>query len=97
METKMNPMVNRHKTCAIDQEEKEKEDLVSLLESDVWNSALKTLFKQNLKDAKESLLNNAGLPTDTRVAYIMYRQKVIDPIKSLYRRNGVEAPSWLED
>jgi hypothetical protein len=97
MEIKMNPMINRSSIPTIDQAEKFKEDIVSLLESDLWETVLKLLFKENLQNAKTSLLNNAGLPTETRVGYIMYRQKVMDSLKSMYRKHDVQIPEWLED
>jgi hypothetical protein len=90
----MNPMINREKTA---KEIELEEDITALLESQIWEWAIKTLFKDNLRNAKDALLNNVGLPTETRVGYIMYRQKVMDSLKAMYRRHGVEAPEWLED
>jgi hypothetical protein len=90
----MNPMINREKTA---KEIELEEDITALLESQIWEWAIKTLFKENLRNAKDALLNNVGLPTETRVGYIMYRQRVMDSLKAMYRRHGVEAPEWLED
>jgi hypothetical protein len=73
------------------------EDIVSLLESSLWEATIQRLFKTNLEDAKKVLLNNIGLPTDMRTGYIMYRQKVMDTFKSLYRKHDVQLPEWLED
>jgi hypothetical protein len=87
-------MINREKTA---KEIEIEEDITALLESQIWEWAIKTLFKDNLRNAKDALLNNVGLPTETRVGYIMYRQKVMDSLKAMYRRHGVEAPEWLED
>jgi hypothetical protein len=94
VETKMNPMINRESSAKQIEEE---EDIVSLLESPLWHWAIKTLFKENLGNAKDALLNNVNLPTDTRTGYIMYRQKVIDSFKSMYRKHDVQIPEWLED
>jgi hypothetical protein len=75
----------------------EVEDIVSLLESSIWETTIRLLFKQNLVDAKNVLLTNVGLPTDTRTGYIMYRQKVMDAFASLYRKHKVHIPEWMED
>jgi small ligand-binding sensory domain FIST len=91
----MNPITissNSKTAHEIEQEE----NVVWLLESDVWNSTIKGLFQDNLKSAKNALLNNIGLPTDTRVGYIMYRQKVMDSFKALYRKHNIQIPEWLE-
>jgi len=93
----MNPMINRESNAKTAKEIEIEEDITALLESQIWDWAIKTLFRENLRNAKDSLLNNTGLPTETRVGYIMYRQKVMDSFKALYRKNGVEIPEWLED
>jgi hypothetical protein len=77
----------------IDQEE----DIVSLLESEVWETTIKILFKENLRNAKDALLNNSGLPETSRVGYIMYRQKTLDALKSLYRKHNIQPLQWFED
>jgi hypothetical protein len=85
--------VNPNNKPTVEQEE----DIVSLLESNIWETTIKLLFKQNLLDAKKVLLTNVGLPTDTRTGYIMYRQKTMDAFASLYRRHNIILPEWLED
>jgi hypothetical protein len=96
VETKMNPMINRESNAKTAKEIEIEEDITALLESQIWEWAIKTLFKDNLQSAKNALLNNVGLPTDTRVGYIMYRQKVMDSFKALYRKHDVQIPEWLE-
>ena len=96
METKMNPMINRESNAKTAKEIEIEEDITALLESQIWEWAIKILFKDNLQSAKNALLNNVGLPTDTRVGYIMYRQKVMDSFKALYRKHDVQIPEWLE-
>jgi len=96
VETKMNPMINRESNAKTAKEIEIEEDITALLESQIWEWAIKTLFKDNLQSAKNALLNNVGLPTDTRVGYIMYRQKVMDSFKALYRKHDIQIPEWLE-
>lgn len=96
METKMNPMINRESNAKTAKEIEIEEDITALLESQIWEWAIKILFKDNLQSAKNALLNNVGLPTDTRVGYIMYRQKVMDSFKALYRKHDIQIPEWLE-
>jgi hypothetical protein len=91
-----NPVMTNNNTKTAIQIE-EVEDIVSLLESSIWETTIRLLFKDSLAHAKDALLNNVGLPTDTRTGYIMYRQKVTDSLKSLYRRHSVYIPEWLED
>jgi hypothetical protein len=97
MEIKMNPMINRESNAITAKQIEIAEDITALLESQIWEWAIKTLFRENLQNAKTSLLNNTGLPTETRVGYIMYRQKVMDSFKSMYRKHDVQIPEWLED
>ena len=92
----MNPMINRESNAKTAKEIEIEEDITALLESQIWEWAIKILFKDNLQSAKNALLNNVGLPTDTRVGYIMYRQKVMDSFKALYRKHDVQIPEWLE-
>jgi len=89
-------MINRESNAKTAKEIEIEEDITALLESQIWEWAIKTLFKDNLQSAKNALLNNVGLPTDTRVGYIMYRQKVMDSFKALYRKHDVQIPEWLE-
>ena len=90
----MKPMITSNNTY---NDIETREDIVSLLESDIWETTIKLLFKQSLADAKKVLLNNTGLPTDTRTGYIMYRQKTMDAFQALYRKHGIIIPEWLED
>jgi hypothetical protein len=89
-------MINRESNAKTAKEIEIEEDITALLESQIWEWAIKTLFKDNLQSAKNALLNNVGLPTDTRVGYIMYRQKVMDSFKALYRKHDIQIPEWLE-